>query len=78
MVSIALRISDEFKAMIDKLPWVNWSELAREEAIKQEKRAVLFKELEELTKDSTLTDKDCLRLGKLVNKRIVEKLQKKD
>ncbi len=60
MVSIALNVSDEFKAMIERLPWVNWSEVAREEAIKHEEKVRLFEELCTLTKDSTLTDDDCL------------------
>jgi hypothetical protein len=78
MVSVSFTISDELKTKMEKFSWINWSDVAREEAIKQEKRAELFKELEELTKDSTLTDKDCLKLGKLVNKRILERLQKED
>lgn len=35
MVSVALKVSGEFDSMIDKLPWVNWSELAREELAKR-------------------------------------------
>lgn len=31
MVSVTLRVSDSFKKMLDSLPWVNWSEIAREE-----------------------------------------------
>ena len=49
--------------------WVNWSELAKEEVIKQDEKAKLFEELEELTKESTLSDEDCLRLGKFVKEK---------
>ena len=36
MVSITVTLDDKTKAKIEKFSWVNWSELAREEAIKKE------------------------------------------
>jgi len=70
MVSVALRISESTKSLFDKVPWVNWSELAREEVFEHNKRVALLDELDELCKNSTLTDEDCLRLGREVTKRI--------
>ncbi len=68
MVSIALKISDEFKSAIDRLPWVNWSELAREEIIKQEKNAEAFERFKEIVSKSKLTEEDALELGRKINK----------
>lgn len=75
MVSVSLTISDELKVKMNKFSWINWSEVAREEALEQNKKIALLDELDELTKDSKLTDADCLRLGKLFKKGISKRLQ---
>lgn len=36
MASITLSVSEEFKARIMSFPWVNWSEISREESRKKE------------------------------------------
>ena len=69
MVSVSLTVSNDLRAKMDKFSWINWSEVAREEALKQEERIELLEELEELTKDSTITDEDCERFAKSVKKR---------
>ena len=76
MVSITLKISDEFKAMIEKLPWVNWSELARDEAIKRLELDEEFKEFKRIVSKSKLTEEDALKLAKEVNKGMRKKLKK--
>lgn len=35
MVSITITLEDELKAKVDKLSWVNWSEVGREDAMKK-------------------------------------------
>jgi len=35
MASLTLSVSDEFKNDLKGFPWVNWSEIAREEAMKK-------------------------------------------
>lgn len=35
MASLTLSVSDEFKSQLKAFMWVNWSEIAREEAIKK-------------------------------------------
>jgi len=35
MVSITLSISEEFKSCLKTFSWINWSEIAREEAVKK-------------------------------------------
>lgn len=56
MVSVALKVSEEFKAKIAQLPWVNWSELAREEVLKQKEKLKLFEEAERIVSKSKLTE----------------------
>ena len=36
MASITLSVSEEFKARIMSFPWINWSEISREESRKKE------------------------------------------
>ncbi len=35
MASLTLSVSDDFRNQLKKFPWVNWSEIAREETIKK-------------------------------------------
>ena len=77
MVSVALKISDEFTAMIDKLPWVNWSEVAREEFLDNIKMVKALHKLDELFKNSKLTDEDILSLSKEARKGRFKELKSK-
>ncbi len=52
MANVTLSISEEFKAQLKSLLWVNWSELAREEALKK----IIF---EKYIKTGQLADEDC-------------------
>ncbi len=78
MVSVSFTISGELKTKMDEFSWINWSEVAREDAIKQQKKLKLFKELDKLTKNSTLSDKDCLELGRMLKKDVWERLKKEE
>lgn len=51
MASITLSVSEEFKDRIISFPWVNWSEISREESRKKE----IF---ERFIKTGTLTNED--------------------
>ena len=72
MVSVTFSVPNKLKSEMKEFTWVNWSELAKQEVLVQDKRAELFEELEKLTKDSKLTDEDCLRFAKLVKKRFAK------
>ena len=72
MPSVTFSIPNEVKSEMKRLSWVNWSELAKQEVIRQDEKTKLFEELEELTKDSKLTDEDCLRFAKHVKERFVK------
>ncbi|HLD07315.1 MAG TPA: hypothetical protein VJC16_07350 [Candidatus Nanoarchaeia archaeon] len=49
MASVTLSVSEDFKKQLRRFPWVNWSEIAREEALKK-----LISE--EYAKTGSLTD----------------------
>jgi len=51
MPSIVVSMEDESKKRLDRFPWVNWSEVSREEALKRE----IF---ETYIKTGKLSDKD--------------------
>lgn len=36
MPSLVVSMEDELKERMDRIPWINWSEIAREEAFKRE------------------------------------------
>ena len=67
MVSIALNISEEFKKIHDVLPWVNWSELARESFFERLKRDEAWEEAERIVSKSKLTEEQAMKLSDKVN-----------
>lgn len=64
MVSITLSVPVDLKRDMDSFPEMNWSAVARE-AIK--KRIEMMQRFKEFTKDSTLTEEDAIRLGRMIN-----------
>jgi hypothetical protein len=71
MGAITLSMPEELRKEMGEFPEINWSAVARE-AIKR--RILLLKEMNELLKDSRLTEEDTIRLGKELNKRVAKKL----
>lgn len=51
MVSITVTLDDELKAKVEKLSWVNWSAIAKEDALKKE----IF---ERYIKSGSISDED--------------------
>ena len=51
MVSVTLSITKEFKEELRQFPWINWSEIAREEILKK----IIF---ENYIKTAKLTDEE--------------------
>ena len=76
MVSVSFTISNELKAKMDKFSWINWSEVAREEAIKRAKLDEEFEEFKRIVSKSKLTEEDALKLAREVNKGMHKKLKK--
>lgn len=76
MVSVSFTVSDELKAKMDRLQWVNWSEVSREEAIKREMLHEDFEEFNRIVSKSKLTEKDAMLLAKEVNRGMHERYKK--
>ena len=72
MASVTFAIDEKLRIKLSNFIWVVWSELVRQELLKRSQRTKLFKELDELTKNSKLTDEDCIRFAKLVKEKFVK------
>jgi hypothetical protein len=77
MVSVTLKITSEFKAMIDKLSWVNWSEIAREESLKKLEEEKALEKFRAIVAKSKLTEEDAEELAEKVKLSMHERLKKK-
>lgn len=75
MVSVTLRVSDSFKNMLDSLPWVNWSEIAREEIQQKLNEEKKLKKLKKLIRNSEFTEEDADELAEQVKRSMHNKLK---
>jgi hypothetical protein len=71
-LSVPKRLKDEMRKMKD----VNWSEETRAFLEERIKRRKALKLLDELTKNSQLTEQDALELGRKINQQTWKKFQK--
>jgi len=78
MVSVTLKITDKFKAMMDKLSWINWSEIAREEALKKLEEEQALQKFREIISKSKLTEDDAEELAEKVKLSMHKRLKEKD
>lgn len=76
MTNVSLTVPEELKAKMDKFPWINWSEVAREEAIKREMLHEGFEEFNRIVSKSKLTEQGAMELAKLVKSGIHKNLKK--
>jgi len=76
MTSLTFAVSDDPKIRIEKFPWINWSELAREELLKQEKLQEDLEKLKKIISKSKFTEKDANELAEKVKKSMHERLKK--
>lgn len=70
MVSITLSVPQELKVEMERFPEINWSAVARE-AIQN--RIVLLQKFRAFSAQSSLTERDALRLGRQVNKELAKR-----
>ncbi len=71
MTSLTLAVSKELKKMMDEYPEINWSEVARQSIM--QKLAALAK-MDKMLKNSKLTEKDALVIGRKINSSMAKKL----
>jgi hypothetical protein len=67
---MTLAIPEELKKDMDKMPFINWSEVARA-AIKE--RIIQFQVFESIAKKSKLTEKDAIELGRKINRGLAQR-----
>lgn len=70
MVSVTLSVPEEMKEKMDEFPEINWSEVARQ-SIDEKLRDLQF--LEEFKKQSEISEKDAVELGREVNESLAER-----
>ena len=71
MVTMTLAVPDDLKSKMDLFPELNWSEVARQ-AFKQKINDLEI--LNSFVKNSKLTERDAIILGRKVNKAVAKKL----
>lgn len=72
MVSITLAIPKEMKKEMELYQDINWSAVARE-AIKR--KLLILREMDELLKNSKLTEKDAIILGRKITKKAAKRFR---
>jgi len=75
MASMTLAVDNELRLYMKVLPWVNWSEVAREELLEDLKKDKALRKLDKLFKESKLTDEDCLKLGRQLKQDMLKRLR---
>ena len=68
-VKIPERVMQEF-------PEIEWSEVAKKAVLEEFRKLATIKLFDELFKHSELTDEDCLKLGKEVNRAVRLRIEK--
>lgn len=74
MVSITLHVSEELKNLLDSIPWVNWSEITREEITKKLTDEQRLKKIKKIIAQSQFTEKDADELANKVKQSIKKTL----
>ncbi len=70
MVSITLSVPKEMKNEMNNFQDINWSAVARQ-AIKS--KLLMLERFREFTKDSTLTEREALELGRKVSEKAMKR-----
>ena len=76
MPTITLTVPDNVKSELNRFSWVNWSEVAREALVKEDKLREAYEQFRKIVSKSKLTEKDALELGRAVNKSLHERYTK--
>ncbi len=68
--TLTLAVSKKLKAEMNEIKEVNWSEETRQFLEERVKRLKVLKKLDELTRNSELTEEDAIEFGRKINKGI--------
>ncbi|MEK6982191.1 MAG: hypothetical protein AABX38_04640 [Candidatus Micrarchaeota archaeon] len=75
-VVVTVSIPSELKNKMNDFPETNWSELMREFLSQKVNRMEVLKQMDEMLKNSELTEEDVERVGKLIKQKAWQKTQK--
>ena len=73
MGTATLTISDEVKPELKRLSWINWSEVAKEEARLEKERLDDFEEFKRIVSKSKLTQKQADELSDEFKERLAKR-----
>ena len=71
--TLTLAIPDKLKKELNEIKGVNWSEERRQFLEERVKRLKILKKLDELTKNSDLTEEDVIEYGRKINEGIARR-----
>lgn len=74
MANVTVNVPNDLKQDMNALDEINWSAVARKAF---DDKVKLMKKMNELLKNSKLTEEDAVKLGRKVNKGMLEKHYKK-
>ncbi len=72
--TLTLAIPPKLKKEMKEFREVNWSEFVRQDLEARIRKLRLLRRFDELTKNSTLTEEDAIRIGREINKGISKRL----
>ena len=73
MVEVLIKIPERVK---QEFPEIEWSKVAERAVLEEFRKLATIKLFNELFKHSELTDEDCLRLGREVNRAVRLRIEK--
>ena len=77
MGTATLTLPEDIKSELKRFSWINWSEVAKEELLKKEKKQELLKKLDKLLEKSEMTDKLALELGEKIKESMWKRYKEK-
>jgi len=77
MASLTFAVSEELKADIEHFSWVNWSEVVRQEIIKDLEKSSELERFLKIISKSKLTEKDADLLSNKIKASMHKKLKEK-
>jgi len=75
MPTITLTVPEEVKSSLKRMTWVNWSKVAREEFIKEQRKLEAFERFKKIVSKSKFTEEDAKELADKVSKSMHARLK---
>ena len=76
MPTVTLTVPDNVKSELNRFSWVNWSEVAREALVKEDKLREAYEQFRKIVSKSKLTEEDVQELSDEVNLSLARRYRK--